>query len=180
MRLEDHLVAGLRLESDAEQEVVEHLLVRVRGVRALGLADKVEVQVRVDRRRVIDRARRRAAKVPDDAPGVRDEAGLAEGEWFWAGGEDFIENLVVRGAPVVVVAPERLVPESEAELGPQGRGGRNLALWEGADGGERARDAEEESAYVRGVGGAPVVDVADEDGDHLVHGCGVAFGDLVE
>ena len=95
VRLEDHLVAGLRLESDAEQEVVEHFLVRVRGVRALGLADKVEVQVRVDRRRVIDRARRRAAKVPDDAPGVRDEAGLAEGEWFWAGGEDFIENLVV-------------------------------------------------------------------------------------
>ena len=95
MRLEDHLVAGLRLESDAEQEVVEHLLVRVRGVRALGLADKVEVQMRGDRRRVIDRAGRRAAKVPDDASGVRDEAGFAEGKWFWAGGEDLIENLVV-------------------------------------------------------------------------------------
>ena len=119
MRLEDHLILRLRLEADAEKEVVEHLLVRVRGVGRLGGAHEVEVEMRGDRRRVVDRPRGGPTEVPDHAAGARVEAGCAEGEGLRASVQDFLQDLIIRGTVVGWVAQEEALPEANFELGPE-------------------------------------------------------------
>ena len=59
--LEYHLVLGLRLETHAEEQVVEDLLVGVGRVRSQGIAHEIKIEVRGNRRRVIDWPRRGAA-----------------------------------------------------------------------------------------------------------------------
>ena len=119
VRLEDHLILWLRLEADAEQEVVEHLAVRVRGVSRLGGAHEVKVEMSGDRCGVVDRSRNVSTKVPDHAAGARIKAGCAEGEGLWTSVQDLLQDLVVRGAVVGWVAQEEALPEANFELGPE-------------------------------------------------------------
>ena len=180
VRLEDHLVLRLRLEAHAEQQVVEDLLVGVRRVGLQGLSHEAEVEVRGDGRRIVDWPRGGAAQVPHDAPRALVKAGGAEGEGLGALVQDGLLNFFVR-RPVVVADVEELLPQADAELGPEG--GRVLHGRDGerTDCGLGAGGTDDERANVGRVRGATAVfDVADDDVDHLVGGRFVARGGSVE
>ena len=95
MRLEDHLVLRARLEADSEEQVVEDLSVWIRWVGVHGSAHKVEVEMCGYGRSEVNRLRGRAAEIPHDAASAWVEAGLAEGKWLRAGGEDGLQDVVV-------------------------------------------------------------------------------------
>jgi hypothetical protein len=79
---------------------------------ALSGSHEVEVEVRVNRRGVVDGARDVAAKVPNDTSGTGVKTGGTEGEGLRAGVQDFLQNLVVRGAIEVRVSQEEPFPEA--------------------------------------------------------------------
>ena len=180
MRLEDHLVLGMRLEAHAEQQVVKDLLVGVRRVSLQGLSHEAEVEVRGDGRRVIDRLRGVTAQIPHDAARALVKARGAQGERLGARVQDGLLDVVVRW-PVVGADVEELLPQVDAEFGPERGHGFHVRDGERMDRRFGAGGTDDEGANVGRVRGeTAVLDVADDDVDHLVGGGLVARCGSVE